>query len=112
MRPFAAICILAAGFPLAGCDIAQHVLGAINPDTVSLSDRCAEFMTAAMPFADIAIDTRTAENSGINTIIARVAGRRTDHSADRTIARDLAVECQFDGGVLTDFHWTKGAPQH
>jgi hypothetical protein len=115
MRPFAAICALAAGLLLAGCgvgDWAHGVGGRINPDTVSYTDRCAALMQAAMPLAEISIDTRTAQNTGIDTMFAHIAGIRTDHPTDKAIPHDLAVDCKFDDGVLTEFHWTSGAPQH
>jgi hypothetical protein len=104
-----AVTVAVAGF-LAGCDWARDVGGKINPDSLGLADRCADFMKRAMPFADIDIAQRTSEGAGIRTIVARVEGRRSDLPKDAPGDRDLAVECKFANGVLTGFRWTKGGP--
>ncbi|MBV9555229.1 MAG: hypothetical protein JO032_20815, partial [Alphaproteobacteria bacterium] len=51
-RSAIAACVAAAGL-IAGCDTAHTLGGKINPDTLSLADRCADIMQRAMPFADI-----------------------------------------------------------
>ena len=112
MNPLAAICMASLGLLLVGCDLTQRVAGAINPDTVSFSDRCADILQRAMPFADINILTRTSENTGIDTMVARIDATRTDHPQNKDIPRDLAVECDFDDDTLVNFHWTSGAPRH
>jgi|SRR5579862_9683864 len=113
MRQAAAIPVLLAMCgALAGCEWTQHVAGTINPDSLSLADRCAEVMKAAMPFAKIEITKRTSQGTGIDTIVARVEGRRSDLPKETTTALDLAMECQFDNNVLVGIHWTKGAPRH
>jgi hypothetical protein len=109
MRASAALVILAIA-SLAGCDWAKDVSGRVNPDTLSLADRCANFMKAAMPSAEIEIEKRTSENTGIRTITARVEGTRTDGAKDAPIERGLAAECHFDNNLLTGFQWTKGGP--
>jgi hypothetical protein len=109
-RAAACLALLAVGPLLAGCDWAKTVTGRINPDTLGLADRCANVMRAAMPFADIDIGKLSSENTGIRTITARVEGTRGDAPKDVPIARDLAVECQFDSNILTGFRWTKGGP--
>ncbi len=108
--PAATVLLLAAAL-LAGCGgwsdrLQQRVL----PDTLSLADRCAGIMQAAMPFAAIDIGDRTSEDKGIRTIVARVTGTRTDLPKDGPGERDLAVECTFENGVLAAFRWTKGGP--
>jgi hypothetical protein len=112
MRPLAGICLAAT---LAGCGFgewAQRVGGHINPDTVSLADRCAAVMQAAIPYADIDIGDRTSQNKGVNTILAHVEGRRTDHPKDEGMARDLAADCEFNDIVLVSFHLTGGVSGH
>jgi hypothetical protein len=109
MRASAALVILAIA-SLAGCDWAKDVSGRVNPDTLSLADRCANFMKAAMPSAEIEIAKRTSENTGIRTITARVEGTRIDGAKDAPIERSLAAECRFDNNLLTAFQWTKGGP--
>jgi len=114
MRRFTIICIAAAGLLLAGCGIrqaARDLTGSLAPDAVSLADRCAGAMRQALPSANIRVDNETSQNTGINTMTARVEGTRTEYPQDSAIARDVAVECHFDGEMLVDFHWTKGAPQ-
>jgi hypothetical protein len=110
MRSLAALVILIIASLLGGCDWARSVSGRINPNSVGMADRCAEIMKKAMPYADIDLGQRTSEASGVSTIVARVEGTRSDLPKDAPGDRDLAVECRFDNGVLTDFHWTKGGP--
>jgi hypothetical protein len=109
MRPFAAITLLAA-FLVAGCEVSHRVAGVINPDTLSLADRCGEVMRLAMPFAEIEIKNRTSENSGVDLLTARVEGLRSDLPKDGPQPREVAAECQFDNQTLTGFRWTQGGP--
>jgi hypothetical protein len=111
MRQFAVIFVLVAAAGLfAACSATERVVGAINPDTVSLADSCAEFTRAAMSFADIDIQKRTSQNAGITAIVANVEGTRTDLPKDGPQPRDVAAECQFDNATLVGFHWIKGGP--
>jgi hypothetical protein len=87
---------------------AHHVAGVINPNIVTMSDRCAAVMRQAMPFADIDIKSQTAENNGIDLITAHVEGVRTNIPPGQDGA--LAVECEFNNGVLVSYRWTKGGP--
>jgi len=115
MRHFLVCGVAAACLALTGCGVgewAHNVGGRINPDSLGLADRCANIMKAAMPSADMDIKSRASQNTGIDTMTAQVTATRTDHPDDKGIARDLAVECKFDDGVLIDFHWTSGAPHH
>ena len=73
-----------------------------------LSDRCADIMRRAYPDADIDITKREAAATGINTITANVSGVRRDMPPEGPLPRDLAVECRFDGNILTGFKWTAG----
>jgi hypothetical protein len=100
LRRGLAVAVLATlcGFA-AGCQ-------AIMPG--GLSDRCADFMQRAYPDADIDITKREAAATGINAIVANVAGVRKDMPPDGPLPRDLAVECRFDGNILTGFKWTAG----
>lgn len=68
-------------------------------------------MQRAYPSADIDITKREAAAAGTNTITARVQGVRRDMLPDGPLPRDLAVECRFDGDILTGFRWTAG-PTH
>jgi hypothetical protein len=114
MRPLATICMAAAGLLLAGCGIrqaARDLTGTLAPDAVSLADRCADAMRRAIPSANIRVDNETSQNAGIDTMTAHVEGTRTEYPEDKEIVREVAVECRFDGQMLVDFHWTKGAPK-
>src|SRR6185437_14247515 len=99
MRLRVALVMLACAGLLCSCDWAKDMSGRVNPDTLSLADRCANFMKAAMPGAEIDFGKRTSENTGVRTLTARVEGTRTDGP----IERDLAAECQFDNNLLTGF---------
>jgi hypothetical protein len=107
MRVLAVIAVIAAGL-LGGCDFTHRVVTKVNPDSVGLADRCADIMKAAMPFAEIEIGQRTAENTGLRTIAARAEGARGD--LPEGAPRELAVECQFEDNILTGFRWIKGGP--
>jgi hypothetical protein len=110
MRRFAVIAIIVTAFSLAGCDWSQRMGARVAPDTISLADRCAAIMKAAMPFAEIDIGDRTSNSTDIRTIVARANGTRTDTPGSSQVDRDLAVECTFIDNVLTEFRWTKGGP--
>ena len=98
-----------------GCGVGEFVHrigGGINPDSLSLADRCADIMRAAIPFAEIEIKNRTSD-WGHDVLTAHIDARRADHADDKNIDSDLSAECQFDGSVLIGFKWTKGgAPPH
>jgi|HubBroStandDraft_4_1064222.scaffolds.fasta_scaffold550345_2 hypothetical protein len=86
---------------LAGC-------GGGLPRSVGMTDRCADIMKAAMPFAEIEIGKTSAAAEGIDKITADVEGTRKDVPAG-TPPR-LAAQCIFVDSVLTGFSWTKGGP--
>jgi len=101
-RPAAALIAAALLLALAGCarDISFRDVG--------FGERCASLAERAFPQARL----RTAGNADV-----AIAGRgavvdlrlaRTDVSENATEPRDLAVQCRFLDGVLTDFHWTAG----
>ncbi len=73
-----------------------------------LSDRCADTMQRAYPGAGIEITRREAAATGINAITAKVEGVRKDMPPDGPLPRDLAVECVYEGDILTGFRWTAG----
>jgi hypothetical protein len=110
MRFPAATVLPLAAVLLSGCGWSDKLQQRVLPDTISLADRCASIMQAAMPFASIDIGDRTSEGKGVRTIVARVTGTRTDLPKDGPGERDLAVECTFENNVLVAFHWTKGGP--
>lgn len=74
-------------------------------------DRCGALMQEAYPGGEIkvthkALVSRPTESLG--TEIAQAEGEREKLPKDSALPRDVAVECRFDDGVLTGFHWTKG----
>src|ERR1700690_320981 len=101
MRAFVGICLAAT---LAGCNWAQGVGSRVNPGSMSLADRCAAVMTAAIPYADIEIGKTTSQNKGVSTILAHVEGTRTDHPSGEGISRNLIADCEFSDNVLVSFH--------
>jgi hypothetical protein len=110
-----AIAALLAAGSVAGCgagDFVHRIGGDINPDSLSLADRCGKIMRSAMPFAEIEIETATSD-SGHDILTAHVEGKRTDDPKNEAIDRDVAAECRFDNAVMIGFKWTKGgAPVH
>lgn len=97
-RTLAALALALPGLT-AGC----HVI-----PSGGMAERCADIMKQAYPGADIDITKREAAATGITTILAHVEGVRSDMPPQGPLARDLAVECKFDGDILTGFRWTKG----
>ncbi len=76
--------------------------------TGGMAERCADLMRQADPGADIDITKSDAAAASITTIVAHVEGVRTDLPPHGPLPRHLAVECRFNGDILTGFHWTKG----
>jgi hypothetical protein len=109
MRTLAGICLAAT---LAGCNLVERVGSHVNPGSMSLAERCAAMMQAAVPYADIDIGKATSQNKGISTIVAHVEGTRTDHPNTEGISRNLAADCEFNDTVLSSFHLTGFGPGH
>lgn len=92
--------------PLAGCG----GLGIPSVShAVSLADRCADIVTTAVPF-EIDIKTRTSVNAGIDKIVAGIEAVRSDLPKGSPAVHAFAAECEFTGGMLSAFRWTKGGP--
>ncbi len=102
VRYWAGMVFLLGLLPVTGCALRE---------SVSFSDRCAEVMHEAFPGGGIKVGKEEASVKGIRVVTAEVFGERTDLPAHSPLARDLAVECRFESGILTEFHWTKG-PLH
>ena len=102
------ILIRVAGVVLLGGLVAACAL----PREPSYTDRCAALMKEAFPGGDIAVtDAHAAlshQAASLATMTAEVAGTRRNVAAGGFVSPEVAVECRFDNGVLTDFHWTKG----
>ena len=75
--------------------------------TVSMADRCSDFMKRAFPGGDINIVGSHVDADMDHTLIT-VQGVRKDLPAGSSDARNVAVECHFGNGVLTDFRWIAG----
>jgi hypothetical protein len=73
-----------------------------------MAERCADLMRQADPGADIDITKSGAAATSITTIVAHVEGVRSDVPPHGPLPRRLAVECRFDGDILTGFRWTTG----
>ncbi len=97
------------GLLLAGCSRmsslgfdAQSAFG-----SVSLADRCADFMHRAFPDSAIEVsDSRVNAQPGSTTVA--IAAIRNSVPKGGLYARDIGVECRFENGILTGFRWTKG----
>jgi hypothetical protein len=81
---------------------AQSALG-----SVSLGDRCVDFMRRALPDTRVEITSRqvSAESNNVTVV---VGGERSGVPATGPYARNIGVECRFENGVLTGFRWTSG----
>ena len=95
---------------LAGCSGGLSELGfdtKMAVGSVSLVDRCSDFMHRAYPQEGITISD-THVTTGTDNATVTVDGIRSGVPANSTYARDVAVECRFEGGILTGFRWTAG----
>lgn len=101
--------LAAAALALAGCSRFSEVGfdTKLAVGSVSLIDRCSDFMHRAYPDSGIDIVGSHVATDAENAVVT-VAGVRSDVPADSAYARDVAVECRFAGGVLTGFRWTAG----
>jgi len=82
--------------------------GCVVTRDIGLAARCADTMQRAFPSATIEIGKSEASATSLTTIVARVEGTRTDVPPEGPLARNLAVECEFDNNILTGFRWTAG----
>jgi hypothetical protein len=101
-KSFGILLLLVAGPLLAECRLRDP----------SLADRCSDVMREAYPDAGIKVkksqvvsDTAAAS---ITDEIVQIDGVRPDIPAEGFIARDVAVECRFENGIMTNFRWTAG----
>jgi hypothetical protein len=75
--------------------------------SVSTIDRCSDFMGRAFPNGDIDV-TGSHIDTSLETALVTVQGVRNGVPANSPYARSVAVECHFEGGVLTGFRWIAG----
>jgi hypothetical protein len=102
-RLMSQVSVVALACGLAGCSPAARFV----PEG-GMAERCANFMTKAYPAAAIDIIKSEAAAASLTTIVAKVEGVRTDLPPHAPVPRFVAVECRFENGVLTGFHWSKG----
>jgi hypothetical protein len=75
--------------------------------SVSTVDRCSDFMRRAFPNGDIdLLDSHI--DTGMESALVTVQGVRKGVPENSRYARSVAVECRFEGGVLTGFRWIAG----
>lgn len=75
--------------------------------SVSLVDRCTDFMHRAYP--ETTIDVAGSHvATGAEAATITVDGVRSDVPVGTPYARNIAAECRFEGGILTGFRWTEG----
>src|SRR5690348_6758635 len=75
--------------------------------SVSTVDRCTDFMRRAFPNGDIDVVNSHIDTS-MESALATVQGVRKSVPETSRYARSVAVECRFEGGVLTGFRWIAG----
>jgi hypothetical protein len=103
------IAALFATLALGGCATMSEVgFDAQNAvTTVGPADRCIDFMRRAFLDSDINVTSRDVAVVG-NSFTVRISGAREKVPADGNYAREVGVECRFDGNILTGFRWTAG----
>jgi hypothetical protein len=75
--------------------------------SVSMVDRCTDFMRRAFPNGDIDVVNSHIDTS-MESASVTVQGVRKSVPETSRYARSVAVECRFEGGVLTGFRWIAG----
>jgi hypothetical protein len=75
--------------------------------SVSMVDRCSDFMSRAFPNSDIKIVDNHVDTT-MDSALVTVQGVRNSVPENSPYARSVAVECHFEGGVLTGFRWIAG----
>jgi hypothetical protein len=98
------------GLALAGCSGGLSELGFDTKaavGSVSLVDRCSDFMHRAYPGESITV-SGTHLDTGVENMTVTVNGVRSGVPENSGYLRNVAVECRFTGGVLTGFRWTAG----
>jgi hypothetical protein len=75
--------------------------------SVSLIDRCTDFMHRAFPNSAIEVTDSHVDTGTANAVVT-VQGTRDDVPENSPYAHSVAVECRFDSGVLSAFRWTVG----
>jgi hypothetical protein len=103
------VAVGAVALGLVGCDRMSEVgfdtkmaLG-----SVSLVDRCSDFMRRAYAATAIDVSGSHVDTDAENATVT-VAGVRSGVPANGGYARNVAVECRFEGGILTGFRWLSG----
>jgi hypothetical protein len=94
---------------VAGCSDLNNAYSdmAYKVADISLIDRCTHFAEQAYPQLRLT-EAKTQSSSNINTTTTRIEGVNENGSSTGSLARDIAVECRFENGILTDFRWTAG----
>jgi len=94
---------------LGGCErmktIGFDAQGAFG--SVSLIDRCADMMRRALPASGLEISDQKV-SADMSTATVEVSGVRSGVPEGGPYARDVAVQCDFQSGILTGFRWTRG----
>ncbi|HZT88249.1 MAG TPA: hypothetical protein VFA12_09780 [Stellaceae bacterium] len=103
--------LLAGCGVLAGCGFGQRLHRTVESVSGGMADRCAEFMRAAFPSAELRVTKSEAADADIHTIVAHVEAVRRNLPPNVPLVHDLAVECRFTDSILTGFRWTAG-PLH
>jgi hypothetical protein len=75
--------------------------------SVSLVDSCSDFMHRAFPESAIDIAGSHVAADAQNALVT-VQGVRSKVPANSAYARNIAVECHFESGILTGFRWIAG----
>lgn len=94
---------------LAGCSRMSDVSfdAKLALGSVSLVDRCSDFMHRAFPETPIDVAGSRVSNDAQNATVT-IDGVREGVPASGAYARNVAVECRFEGGILTGFRWLAG----
>ena len=94
---------------LAGCSRMSEVGfdAKLSLGSVGMVDRCSDFMNRAYPNGDIDVVNGHVDADMQNALVT-VQGVRKSIPESSTYARNVAVECHFESGILTSFRWIAG----
>lgn len=78
--------------------------------SVSMIDRCSDFMSRAFPNGDIDVVGSHIATDPDGALVT-VQGVRNSVPENSSSARNVAVECHYQNGILTGFRWIAGPIQ-
>ena len=76
--------------------------------SASYVDRCGDFVQKATPGVDIEFTNgHFTPGQSMDLATVDVSGTETQEAGGQKKTTEIAAQCHFKNGAITDFHWTK-----